>query len=466
MKFYSLTGKETYAYMSNQEKLSTILKKLDNQNYRSYKQTKGTYSFDDFKLIIDHVQGDPFAAPSKFRIKIPITNAGFPEDTLLSKTRQIALRDFITREFASAAKSFSHHTGTGKGGQIAIDTPGQQILERSSCLVSKSEIEVHFVVGLPADGRRILGLAASKIVCEYLPKIVYKSLYFKNLNQKNLYRHILTYEDADYIRNKLKDKGLITFVANDSHLPRKSGIDDRPLDEDVIPFKSPTSFEVEFTCPNKGVIRGMGIPQGITVIVGGGYHGKSTLLNAIELGVYNHIPGDGREYVITDPYAMKIRAEDGRSIANVTISPFINNLPYNRSTQDFSTQNASGSTSQASNIIEAIEASAQVLLVDEDTSATNFMIRDHRMQTLITKEKEPITPFVDKVRQLYSDFNISTILVMGGSGDYFDISDYVIAMDQYIPVNVTEEAHEIAKKYQTGRKKEGGGSFGSILTRY
>jgi predicted ABC-class ATPase len=209
----------------------------------------------------------------------------------------------------------------------------------------------------------------------------------------------------------------------------------------------------------------MGIPRGVTLIVGGGYHGKSTLLAAIERGVYNHIPGDGREFVVTDAAAVKVRAEDGRRIAGVDISPFIANLPFGIDTRSFTTDNASGSTSQAANIIEALEAGARVLLVDEDTAATNFMIRDHRMQELIAKEHEPITPFIDKVRLLYQDYGVSTILVMGGSGDYFDVADTVIAMENYRPWDATERAKEIARKYAAERRPEGGERFGSITPR-
>ena len=160
----------------------------------------------------------------------------------------------------------------------------------------------------------------------------------------------------------------------------------------------------------------------------------------MELGIYSHIPGDGREYVATDPKAVKIRAEDGRFVEKVNISPFIKSLPLLRDTLRFSTDNASGSTSQAANIMEALEMGARVLLIDEDTSATNFMIRDRRMQELVQKAHEPITPFIDKVRQLYQDQRVSTILVMGGSGDYFEAADTVIWMNNYRPFAVTRES--------------------------
>ena len=320
-------------------------------------------------------------------------------------------------------------------------------------------------MGLPARGRTILGHQAAQMLCEDVPDIVEQTLLYQALDSQGIKTQVETAEDADFIRQQLSKNNLVTFIANGSILPRKSGIDPRPLETDAIPFKSPESLEIAFETPNQGLIKGLGITQGITLIVGGGYHGKSTLLKAIELGIYNHIPGDGREFVISDPSAVKIRAEDGRSIVGVDISPFINQLPQQRSTNDFTTTNASGSTSQAANIIEALEAGSKVLLVDEDTAANNFMIRDRRMQQLIAKNKEPITPFIDKIKQLYIDYGVSTILVMGGSGDYFDVADQVIAMDNFEPYNVTEKAQKIAQENPNERMIEGGNNFGNITPR-
>jgi predicted ABC-class ATPase len=194
--------------------------------------------------------------------------------------------------------------------------------------------------------------------------------------------------------------------------------------------------------------------DGVTLIVGGGYHGKSTLLSAIERGVYDHIPGDGRELCVTVPSAMRIRAEEGRRVASVDISAFIKDLPDGRPTSSFSTDDASGSTSQAAGIAEAIEVGSSLLLVDEDTAATNFMIRDKRMQLLVHKDHEPIVPFVDRVQELHRSFGISTILVIGGSGDYLDVADLVLAMNRYEPEDVTREAREVATLVVTGRDHE------------
>jgi predicted ABC-class ATPase len=451
--------------MANQEKLRQELIRLDGRGYKAYQDIQGSYDFSDFTLTIDRVQGDPFASPSQIRVKVPMTIAKFPAELYQTKSRTIALADYLTRYFDVCTQKFKQKRGTGNSGLISILPVGQEVLERSSVILNKEFVEVRFVVGLPAGGRRILGYQAIEMLCEEVPELVNLALKYQKLDHKKIQRHVETVEDVDWLRNELTNKGLVAFIADGAILPRSSGVDDRPLAESAIAFQSPDSLKIEFNLPNQGLITGMGIPAGITLIVGGGYHGKSTLLRAIELGIYNHIPDDGREFVVTNLAAVKIRAEDGRSVANVDISPFISNLPQDRSTTNFSTTNASGSTSQAANIMEALEVGSQVLLIDEDTAATNFMIRDQRMQALIAKNQEPITPFIDKVRQLYSDYNVSSILVMGGSGDYFEVADTVIAMQNFQPQDVTAKAKEIANQYANQRQAEGGEQFGKIMPR-
>jgi predicted ABC-class ATPase len=450
------------------EDLKRILRRIDGRGYRAYKDIEGTYVFAGFTLFIDHVQGDPFAAPSRLRAVVLQDQAGFPAEALRTESRKVALADYLLRRFDSKCRSAERRAGSGKSGLIGIDSPGQEILERTALIVEDERLEARFHVGLPARGRRILAGEAEHILLELVPGIVTSSLSYASCKAEAdfMIRHVETNEDADFLRRALAGKGLVAFVADGAILPRRSGVDDRPLvDGRVVRFRSPPTLCVEFDLPNRGKVSGMGIPAGITLIVGGGYHGKSTLLNAVERGIYNHIPGDGRELVVTDPGTVKIRAEDGRRVERVDISPFIGNLPFGEDTRAFSTENASGSTSQAANIMEALEAGATVILTDEDTAATNFMIRDHRMQELIAKDNEPITPFLDKVRQLHREKGVSTILVIGGSGDYFDVADRVIAMDSYMAVDVTSKARDIAAKYASERKREGGSTFGDVSPR-
>ncbi len=435
--------------------LEEKLKRIDGRGYKAYKDLEGEYDFGDYILSIDHVQSDPFAPPSKVRAILNRTTAGFGDKKWDDPLKRIPLEDYLVREFYKNLKKLNlKPVGSGKSGLIFIDVGGQEILERSAVVLGKEKLEVRFRIGLPARGRKIESKSAWKMFFQIIPPIIKKSLFIDSLNKKELLKFVQLYEEQEFIRSKLKEKGLVAFVANGSILPRESGVSDKPMKEGAVAFKSPKELEVEFNLPYSGKIKGMGVPEGVTLIVGGGYHGKSTLLRALERGVYNHIPGDGREFVITTKNAVKIRAEDGRSITGVNITPFISNLPFGVDTTFFSTQNASGSTSQAANIIEALEAGADLLLIDEDTSATNFMIRDGRMQKLVSKENEPITPFIDRVKEIYKNFKVSTILVLGGSGDYFDVADKVIMLKDYLPFDVTKKAKEIADEFKTYRQQE------------
>ena len=430
--------------MKNLSDLKRELEKIDGRGYKTYKTLEGQYSFEDYILSIDHVQGDPFASPSRIRV-IVNSNNNFPKNLFDEKYKKITICDFLTRLFSKNIYKYGEKVfGSGKSGLIEISKCSQQVIERTSIIINNEKIEARFYVGFPARGRSVLSKELEKILFNIIPNIVKNTLIYNNINIKALNDKLKLLEDQEFIRKQLKDKKLIAFIANNSILPRESGISQKPL-KDGKKFISPKELEVEFNTPNRGLIKGMGIPEGITLIVGGGYHGKSTLLKALELGVYNHIEGDGREFVITDNTALKVRAEDGRAITKTDISLFINNLPNGKDTKKFYTENASGSTSQAANIIEGIESGTKLFLIDEDTSATNFMIRDSVMQQLVSKDKEPITPFIDVARSLYKQNGISTILVAGSSGDFFDIADLVIQMDNYEPYEVTKKAKALSR---------------------
>lgn len=435
--------------MKSSMNLKTTLKNIDRKSYPAYKGLQGIYDFKTYRLSIDHVQGDPFASPSRLSLHIDGSAAGFPASYYDTSYKRITLQDHLTRLFGKALNQISFRAkGSGKSGLFSISRCGQQVLERTACQIDaqNGNLSLYFDAGFPANGRTVNSRELEKMLFELLPKCVTSALLFQNINQKALKRAIFLSEDQHFIRENLSKMGLTAFVADGSILPRESGISQRPL-KTAVPFVSPKSYQVSMELPHHGRISGMGIPKGITLIVGGGYHGKSTLLKALELGVYNHIPGDGREFVLTDPTAMKIRAEDGRSITNTDISMFINHLPNGKNTSSFSTEDASGSTSQAANVMEAVEAGTSLFLIDEDTSATNFMIRDELMQRVVLREQEPITPFIERVRELYESFSISSILVAGSCGSYFHMADHIIQMDQYIPKDITTFAKQEALSF-------------------
>lgn len=447
--------------------LKKLIQKIDQRGYKAYQQLRGSYDFEDFTLYLDHIQGDPFAAPSKLRARVMQEKAKFSPGLFNTKPRRIALQDYITRAFSQAINNLSlSKTGSGKSGLLHIDCGRQHILERTSCTVNQKLVEVCFYAGLPARGRRIMGRECETLLMEKIPKIISLSLFYSALNKDDCINYIQVCEDQVYLRKQLPNHNLVAFIANGSILPRRSGVSDKPLSlEDAVPFKSPPQLEIELTAPHKGKVKGMGIPPGITLIIGGGFHGKTTLLEAVKQGVYNHVPQDGREYVIALKNAVKIRAEEGRSIQKVDISPFINNLPRGKNTQKFSTPNASGSTSQAANIMEALELGTDLLLIDEDTSATNFLIRDPIMQKIVPNNKEPITPFIDQVKNLFKQYKTSILMVMGGCSDYFEVADQVIMMDTYLPALVTNQAKQMIKNKKDKRNNEIPGCFGAITER-
>ncbi len=450
----------------DREYLRKELQRIDGKGYPAYKDIRGRYDFSAFTLFIDSVQGDPFAAPSRLRVRIPQSVAGYPSHTYRNRSRRVGLENYLLHSFCRALRKAGRPRGSGKSGLMQADQPGQEMLERTAMSVNDEYVEAQFMIGLPAQGRRISGSIAARMLCDELPNVVEGSLIHRNNDSALITRYCAVSEDADFLRTALPGKGLVAFVADGSVLPRISGIDERPLrDGRVVKWRSPEEIRVSFNLPNAGRVSGTGIAAGVTLVVGGGFHGKSTLLEALKRGVYNHRPGDGRELVITIPRAVEIRAEDGRRVSGVNISPFINNLPFGEDTSAFSTENASGSTSQAANIMEALEMKASLLFIDEDTAATNFMIRDRRMQALISKEGEPITPFIDRVQEMYTFYGVSTILVMGGSGDYFDVADRVIGMDVYRPRDLTKQARRLAAEFRTERRREIKEQCGPLIPR-
>ena len=435
--------------MQTSADLRDLLARLDRRGYPAYKDTRGAYQFPGYVLSIDHVQGDPFAAPSRLSIRVDGRTAAFPPELYRLDCQRVAIQDELTRQFGRQAAQFSFQAkGSGQSGLISVSRYGQEVLERTACRLDpqRGDILLRLEAGFPANGRTINARALERMLFDFLPRCVESALLYARLDKARLRAVVQLAEDQQAIRQALPRLGLCAFVADGSILPRESGVSQRPM-RGAVPFRSPRELSVTLELPHRGTLTGMGIPRGVTLIVGGGYHGKSTLLQALELGVYNHIAGDGREYVITEDAAVKIRAEDGRSIRRTDISMFIRNLPNGKDTAAFTTEDASGSTSQAANVVEAMEAGASLLLMDEDTSATNFMVRDELMQRVIHRDMEPITPFLDRVRALYDRFGLSTILVAGSSGAFFHAADRVIQMDRYVPRDITVRAKEAAQAF-------------------
>lgn len=434
--------------MKTSDDLKKLLQQIDKRPYPAYKGLKGEYDFKSYILSIDHVQGDPFAAPSKISVIVSKKFSKLPADTYDTRCKRIAMQDFLLRGMGHEISKRSFIAkGSGKSGLLSISRCTEVVCDKSACRIENGDIKIKMEAGFPANGRTINSYELGKILFDLLPDIVHNALFYENLDKAEIKKRLELIQNQEHIREELVKRGLVAFVADGSILPRESGVSQRPL-KTAVAFSSPQSLRVDIEIPFGGKISGMGLRKGITLIVGGGYHGKSTLLDAIQRGIYNHIPKDGREYVITDRSAVKIKAEDGRSIRGVDISRFIKNLPNGTDTEFFSTENASGSTSQAAAVSEAIEAGARLLLVDEDTCATNFMVRDELMQMVISREKEPISPYIEHMRGLSREYDMSTVMVAGSSGAFFETADTIIQMNCYEAADITEFAKEKLAEYK------------------
>lgn len=434
--------------MRSDRDLQRELERIDRRGYPAYKDLRGQYDFGDFVLSIDHVQGDPFASPSSMSVRVPNEVLHIPAGMWDEVHRRTALEDVLLRRFSRALATCSMRAGgSGKSGVLATARPGQEVMARSACEVRGGAVTLRFEAGLPAHGRTVDGRAAAKMLLDFVPECVERTLFVDDGLLDQAWAAVELADDQRAAREQMEASDLVAFVANGSILPRESGVSQRPL-KSALAFEAPAEQRVVLDLPHRGKVAGMGIKRGVTLIVGGGYHGKSTLLRALQDGVYNHVAGDGRELVLTDSTAVKLRAEDGRAVSGVDISLFIRDLPDGRDTSRFSTVDASGSTSQAAATVEAYEAGARALLIDEDTSATNFMVRDALMEAVVAREFEPITPFVERVRDLWERAGVSSIIVAGSSGAYFSVADAVLQMDRYRVHDITAHARAICMELE------------------
>ena len=459
---------------STLNELTSHLHAIDGRSYAAYKAIVGRYRSPlGWVLYIDRIQPDPYAPPTAIRVVLPLALTGADtrptgaDESLTganepltgtnarltaTPTRAVALRDYLARTLRELLK----------GQAISIAPAGQEILERSSVNLHETwqddfstpafnapgpYLELRLRWSLPAFGREIAGRQAARNLNLDLARAIASLDLRESELGAEAWKHCQVAEDHAALQEILVERGWVAFLADGANLARRSGVSQLPL-EGGVPLTAPETLAQTVQLPHAGVVRGTAIPAGVTVIAGGGYHGKSTLLNAIARGIYPHIPGDGRELVATVPEAMAVRAADGRAVTGVDLRPFISHLPgRDADPAQFTTANASGSTSQAASIMESLELwgqSAQAaLLLDEDTCATNLLIRDQRMRALVSSEREPITPLVDRIRALHRERGISTLIVMGGSGDYLDVADQVLIMDSYRLVDATAQARQV-----------------------
>ena len=425
-----------------------LYQKLDRiraQVYRKYKTLEGAYASSTWTLILDKAQVSPKSKPSQLRLRVPYMAAGFPPGLYKDRLQKIPLSDFILRRFEKLCKKISRHTGSGKSGIFYSDSTGPEILERSAVFFDQNTLELRFRYGLPAEGSRTDPQSFKEALEHAFPKIIKEVLTWDAYDEKEVRDHIHLYEDQEALRNLLKANHWIAFIPDGAILPRESSFSTRPL-KNAIPFQAPDSLRVTVKLPHKKELSGMPLKEGVTVITGGGFHGKTTLLNAVKMGIYNHIPGDGREYCVSLKNTFKINSEDGRITEGVDISAYIVNLPFHKNSSHFSSLQSSGSTSQAASVVESVRMGAQCLLFDEDTSATNFIACDEFMKNLIGEKDKTIIPYFETARDLHRSLGVSTVIVIGSLSPILSAADLVLKISEYRVQNLTPE---VAKHLET-----------------
>ena len=158
--------------MQTANDLRALLQRIDRRSYPAYKDTRGAYQFPGYVLSIDHVQGDPFAAPSRLSIRVGGRAASFPPALYQSRPQRIALQDALTRKFGHlAARASGQAKGSGHSGLISVSRCGQEVLERTACSLDPAAgaVLLRLEVGFPANGRTINARELDKLLFDLLP---------------------------------------------------------------------------------------------------------------------------------------------------------------------------------------------------------------------------------------------------------------------------------------------------------
>ena len=419
------------------DRLRDKLLTVEGKPYAAYKALEGAYRFERFVLYLDHIQGDPLGSPSLLRVRVDQGEAQFPAELRSTRLRRVALEDYLARQWQDAIRKTTR--ARSRPGGFSVDVGGQQILERTACRVAEDYVEIRGRVAMAADGRKPAGKVALAMFMEELPQLVEHTLFYAMQPAPAVHRHVTGAEDADALRTQLRDRGLVAFFADDAVLPRDGG-NDRPLLSHLVTFQAPEELRTTLHAPHRGPVTGLGIPRGVTVILGGNFSGKSTLLRVLAVGVYQHIPGDGREYCVTIGDAVKVSADAGRRIEGVDLTPFVAALPTGDDLTRYRTNSAPETLSQTAGIMEALETGCSLLLLDEDTTTLPLLLRDQLWPRLVANGVDPVSPLVDVVRPLYEEHGVSTVLATSVSGEYIDVADTVIVMDKFRPRVVTSTA--------------------------
>ena len=434
--------------MKDKKEFYNLLTELDGQPYTEYQQLVGDFDFARYVIKCSAVDFDvEDAIEPVFTVRVPQTIAELPEYLFDSPVRRTAMEDLLLRRMAGNIDRIANYDHNGVARRhIRISEPNQKILPRNALLLTKEYIEVRFVITMPiqhiiVDGEPMVsidGAMAQQIFFEDLPEIIGNSLLYCNIDIAAADEHVNNMEDADRLRQHLGASGSVCFVADGALVTRIDG-QDAPDYERLSPVEIDETLVEEVEVPHGGAIRGLAIPNGLTLILGESNSGRVDIMDAIAQGIYNHVPGDGREHVVTVADAVNIRSEVGRSIQQVDISPFASSLADGGNPAAYSAKSAGSFTSQAASTVEALEAGARVLLFDEHSSSSTFLSSDTRVSSLLGESSR--NTMAARARQMVDELGISMI-VAGSSliAEFIPIADKVLKVENFCVSDITEQA--------------------------
>jgi len=429
--------------MKDRKEFYGLLAEIDGKPFAEYERLIGDFDFARYVIKCSKIETAADGEFPVFNIRVPQSIAELPGHLYDSPVRRTALEDLLTRNLCAAAAQIARFNESGWARRnIMVAEPGQKILPRTSVLVTKEYIDARIRIAMPykvfSSGERLVdGEMARKVFFEDLPEVVSTSLFCCNLDLAEAEEFVNGMEDADRVRQSLSTLGLVSFVGEGSLLAREQD-SDLPDYDRFIPFEVAEATCTEIEVPNAGKVTGLGISAGLTVVLGDAANGRKDFMSALAAGVFNHIPGDGREGVVTVSDAVQIAADRGRNVQEVNITPFLSESEYGNPAS-FSTPAADSFISQAASVIEALEVGARVLIVDENSSAPAFLTTDARIAGLLGST--PRTSLAQRARQIVDELGIS--LIVGGENlvaEYIPVADTVLKVEGFQVTDITEQA--------------------------
>lgn len=416
------------------KKLWLLLRDLDGKPFGQLRRLSGVHSDRDIGLVIDHVQGDPYAPASRMRLDLYPSfhpHLAIPTDPV----ERLALEDLFLREFCARLPSESIPAGDGPGGRVRSAHPDETIRPRSASSCGRA-LSLRFSYSFPAQARRLLAEPAAAVLTNRIPALALEIAQL--VTPERVREHAAHLRRRQMIRQALDERGLCAFLPAGSITWR---LPDGTPAPGAVALQVPADLSTRLELADGTSLEGLAFPRGVTVLVGSAFHGKTTLLEALGRASCDLGPKDGLSLACAVAATEFVRVEEGRSVAATDLSPFFRRLP-GQNPSSFVSERASGATSQAANLHEALASGAKLVLIDEDASAANFLTRDPRISKLLP-DGESVIPLAHRAREL-AEHGTSLVVVAGASSEWLSVADRVLVLSSFQPSDVTARAKEVA----------------------